>query len=70
MDGYTGTLENVAFGAGFEKYTDEWTDTDGTTGRFLQKMGRVPGRPVGECPEQRGEMVRSDGGVSQRACRQ
>ena len=31
VDGYTGTLEKGAFGAGFEQYTDEWTDENGTS---------------------------------------
>ena len=32
VDGYTGIMEHGAFWVGFEKFTDEWTDTIGTPG--------------------------------------
>ena len=50
MDGYTGTLENVAFGAGFEKYTDEWTDPDGQPAGFYGKWAGFQGALSGSVP--------------------
>ena len=50
MDGYTGTLENVAFGAGFEKYTDEWTDPDGTPAGFYRSWAGFQGALSGSVP--------------------
>ena len=34
VDGYAATLTHAAFGVGFEQYTDEWTDSDGTPPGF------------------------------------
>ena len=50
MDGYTGTLEHVAFGAGFEKYTDEWTDPDGTPAGFYRSWAGFQGTLSGSVP--------------------
>ena len=50
MDGYTGTLESVAFAAGFEKYTDEWADTDGQPAGFYRKWAGFQGALSGSVP--------------------
>ena len=71
VDGYTGTLEHVAFGTGFERYTD-WSpfsnrafpDTD----NFFNKWAGCPGDGVGSPPRRIGEMVRLDAGIPGRTC--
>ena len=60
MDGYTGTLENVAFGAGFEKYTDEWTDPDGQPAGFYRKWAGFQGALSGGVPS---SVARWSGGM-------
>ena len=60
MDGYTGTLENVAFGAGFEKYTDEWTDPDGTPAGFYRSWAGFQGTLSGSVPS---SVARWSGGM-------
>ncbi|MDE0206697.1 MAG: hypothetical protein OXP66_11800 [Candidatus Tectomicrobia bacterium] len=34
MDAYAATMEHAAFGIGFERYTDDWVDADGTPPGF------------------------------------
>ena len=50
VDGYTGTLEYGAFGAGFEQYTDEWTDLNGTSPGFGNKWAGFQGTLSGSRP--------------------
>ena len=51
VDSYTGTLEHVAFGTGFEKYTDEWMDTIGTPPGFYNGWAGFQGALSGGPPD-------------------
>ena len=50
MDGYTGTLEHVAFATGFETYTDGWTGAGGPPGGFYRSWTGVQGATSGSVP--------------------
>ena len=43
VDSYAGTLEHVAFGTGFEKYTDWWTESSGASPSFYNFFNRWSG---------------------------
>ncbi len=52
VDSYTGTLEHIAFGVGFEKYTDWWTDSDGTPSGFRNLWSGFQGTLSGGLPDE------------------
>ena len=62
-DGYTGTLDHAAFGAGFEQYTPEWADAIGAPAGFWNYVGRFPRGFVGKPSRRRCKMVRPDAGI-------
>ena len=69
VDGYTGTLEHVAFGTGFERYTD-WSplsnrafpDTDNFFNKWAGVQGTVPGALPDESARWSGLMLGYQGG--------
>ena len=52
VDSYTGTLEHMAFGVGFEKYTDSWTDSNGTPPGFRNLWSGFQGTLSGGLPDE------------------
>ena len=50
VDSYFGVLEHGAFGVGFEKYSDGWTDSIGTPGGLYGIWMGVQGTPSGSLP--------------------
>ena len=55
VDSYTGTLEHGAFGVGFEKYSDGWTDSIGTPGGLYGLWMGAQGAVSGGLPEVRAQ---------------
>ena len=53
VDGYTGTMEYGAFGAGFEKYTDWWNDPTATTSNLFNVWSGVQGEATNRLPDER-----------------
>ena len=53
VEGYTGTMEYGAFGAGFEKYTDWWNDPTATTSNFFNVWSGVQGEATNRLPDER-----------------
>ena len=53
VDGYTGTMEYGAFGIGFEKYTDGWTDSIGTPGGLFRRWTGAQGTMSSDLPDVR-----------------
>ena len=52
VDSYTGTLEHSAFGTGFEKYTNWWTDSNGTPPDFRNGWSGFQGTLSGGLPDE------------------
>ena len=50
VDGYTGTMEYVAFGTGFERYTDWTTEPEATSPNFEHRWTGVQGKMTGYLP--------------------
>ena len=65
-DGFTGTLDHAAFGAGFEQYTSEWADAIGTPAGFGTTWAGFQGDMSGSRPSGvarwSGPMVGHEGG--------
>ena len=55
VDGYLGTLEHGAFGTGFEKYSDAWTDSINTPGGLYEIWTGVQGAVTGSLPDERAQ---------------
>ena len=53
VDGYTGTMEHGAFGTGFEKYADWWTDPTATTSDLFKVWAGVQGAVADGRPDER-----------------
>ncbi len=53
VDGYTGTMEYGAFGVGFEKYSDGWTDSVGTPGGLFRRWNGAQGTMSRDLPDVR-----------------
>ena len=71
VDGYTGTLEHVAFGTGFERYTNWSPLSNGAfpdTDYFFDKWAGVQGTVSGTLTRRIGEMVRLDARIPGRTC--
>ena len=51
VDGYTGTLEHVAFGTGFEGYSDLWADENGTSAGYGNLWAGFSGTLSGWAPQ-------------------
>ena len=66
VDGYMATLEHGAFGTGFEKYSDAWTDSIGTPAGLSEIWTGVQGAVAGSVPRERaqwfGRMLGYQGG--------
>ncbi len=52
VDGYMGTMEHGAFGTGFQKYSDAWTDTLGTPAGLFEVWTGVQGTVAGRLPDE------------------
>ena len=53
VDGYTGTMEHSAFGVGFERVSDSWTDTNGTISVFGNAWAGSQGAVAGGLTDER-----------------
>ena len=53
VDGYFGIMELGAFGVGFEKYSDEWTDSVATPGGLFRRWNGAQGTMSGQPPDAR-----------------
>ena len=53
VDGYTGTMEYGAFGAGFEKYNYWWTRSTATTSNLFNVWSGVQGEATNRLPDER-----------------
>ena len=51
VDGYAATLAYAAFGVGFERYTDEWTDSEGTPPGFGNRWVGFQGSLADSLPD-------------------
>ena len=50
VDGYFGVMEHGAFGVGFEKYSDAWTDSVATPGGLFRRWNGAQGTMSGQSP--------------------
>ena len=55
VDGYFGILDHGAFGTGFEKYSDAWTDSIGTPAGLYEIWTGVQGAVTGSLPDERAQ---------------
>lgn len=55
VDGYFGVMEYGAFGIGFEKYSNGWTDSIGTPGGLYRRWNGAQGLMSGHPPEARAQ---------------